>query len=321
MEAKTFRTPAKLSQVIKVHRQWESETDLPTILGDGFLYRHNLVYRNIRDVYLNCGFKFTNEDFCQYNVIESAALKHFLEEGTLYYRETYLACKRMADVTPDMTLDRVPGFKENNIIHESAHLIADAILPLGPVPKNPEGEREFVLNAFMAEAFAVTTVVMGKAYADSLDHAMMWRFNSHQPADDDHRARFERSVKVIGSRSTFKLMYFAHLFWSFLFSELKPEGLSLILSYCGAENVNKKHLDFLLEFFNSCFKLNKAFPTQVQDFYFRYLGLEKDVHSLADFNFLKMIREDTRRMSAIDQFADVMLEGKLSSLTKQSAAA
>src|SRR5262249_41019790 len=119
-----------LRAVLDAHARCRHSTSLGRVLGDGYLYTKNHVFRAVRDAVIERGFSFTPDDFCDYRGFRLGALPAILEHRAIPFLDTHGAFERLERQLPGSFLvARIPIATGNYLLHEGSHCVADGILP------------------------------------------------------------------------------------------------------------------------------------------------------------------------------------------------
>jgi hypothetical protein len=301
-----------LKELLDVHQAYSQETPLSGVLGDGYLYANNRVYRNIRDCAIRIGIEYTAEDFCNYRVLPLAALPEILARNKVPFHDNVTPLTRVSKSRAgQLQMSEFPALRPTNyLMHESAHCIGASILGK-ELNFSGTNSPEAVLKILMGESFANTVEALANAYVDSEVHSETMRLNSYLWYGMGPRRKTTwELLDILGPKNGFRFLFVSFLFSNFCYQELKPKGVRLIHSLVAPEiSLNPVRLGVLRRASELAFELNKDFRTTTAKFYFQFLGSEIPLEELLNFNFLSRIFKDERLLAALDLMADMFETG------------
>jgi hypothetical protein len=301
-----------LRTLLEIHERYRNSQALQDAFGDGYLYHHNLIIRNVRDAALKLGIKFTLEDFCDYQAFPLASLPEILKQNLIPYVNSYRPIAKLAGTRAgDLVAARVipKGTASNHVLHESCHCIANRLLSTHSGQGTPN-EQERVLQIMMSEAFANSCELMSQAYVSGKIHQELYELNSYLPYKIKNAQLLHEAFDVLDFRPAFKFVFLTFMFSNFLYKEIKPRGLQLVLSLAAPNRqLSKDQLSSLKKLGDIAFRLNYGFRTATAELYFRLLGFERSATDLLDFNFLSAIFKNAELVKQLDQFAEVAEHG------------
>lgn len=279
-----------LDEVLEAHDRHRHLTPYANLLGDGFLYAHNPVYRNLRDRFERMGFALTDRDFCDYHALPSAALVEMLDRGKVIYRDNTARLNRLREAQPGVFLfSEIGGLHCNSVIHESAHLVAHPLLAGSSRLRAPTEEDLIARRVLAEEAFACATSCMANAAIEGPLHEAFFKF-SDSFGRLDPEARIRRSIGEGGFVATFENLFLSYLFALHLWDDRREEAYRLALAI-GERSPSETRRSI----FEIGFALNTKFRTQGSRFYLKRLGLRTGFAELVSAPFYESITREFLR--------------------------
>lgn len=255
--------------------------------GDRYLCAHSTLFRRVRDISIELGYKYSREDtplFRDYHAIPLLTLRSILAERTIPYLDNRTSVTRLLQAEPKLALPA--GFlativRPNHAFHESAHCVANAILKpfRGDLDRIAGCERAaLVLLAIFEESFAnaVEKFGGGLRHMQVPDH-LFYNLNSYM-----HKREPDEKLEVLLSSAepgrAFRLLLFS-LFEANL-TEADPDEAVESRIAEAAEVRSDEHAE-LEAAVDLGFGLSQGFREKTTPHYFRLLGWAKEYESLA----------------------------------------
>ncbi|HUP57410.1 MAG TPA: hypothetical protein VM598_08160, partial [Bdellovibrionota bacterium] len=280
-----------LRAVLAEHDKHHHLTDLPTVLGDGYLYRHNATFRHVRDAVRELGYKFSSDDPYHYRSLRLGALAGILATRVLPYTDTHSCLVAVEQARPGrFTAEEVPTNAQNYLLHESSHCVADFHLP-----KAGRGPREAVLRLIASEAYALANDSLASHFARPGVHEYMYARNSYQQPENIRGAgkRIEASLDEFGDEGTFRLLYYAALVKQFLpFKAIDRKVLARVIALAlpGKTSWNARSLErFRLTLEIHYSGKPEKFTDETAAFFFKLILGTTSLEKALDFDFLSAI--------------------------------
>jgi len=292
----------------------EAVNALGDAFGDRYLYKHCPLFRQIRDIALELGYRYTRDDTTllrDYASLPLLTLQRILEERNIPYFDNGASVGRLVRSQPKLKL---PGgivvslVRPNHVFHESAHCVAHAALQsLGAeLTRAAGGERErFVLQALFEESFAnAAEHLAGGFHHMPVPDAVFYSLNSYMnKSDEDHRLR-----SMLASPEppiAFGLLFFS-LFEANL-TEADPDE-AVRYGINEAAQADSDHASLLEAAIDLGFALSEGFRQRTTPNYFRLMGYLKEYESLAASRWLgDPVHRDVARQIADTLFPCVAL--------------
>lgn len=308
----------KLKKVLDAHLQFSDANSLRDNLGDGFLLKHNLIFRNIRTAALKRGLRFTSDRFHDYDVLPLTQLPKILASKTVPYLPNVHPLQEIETAMPGVfELNETPPLRANYVLHETAHVLVRMLRleRLGEAGGSSiEQQRELALYVMMEEAFANAAESLLSAYADSAIHDELLARNTYIFEKPNTRKRMHAAIKLVGLKSTFRL-----IFLSFVFSNFMKEKVSVAewkrVMKIALRNEEKKISDrdqqMLRTVFDGGFDLDPLFITLTNSFCLRMMKITVGLDRLFAFDFLKSFESDPRFEQFMRAAEELMESGKI----------
>ena len=304
----------KLKALLREHSKYSRAPGaLSGALGDGYLLAKNPVYRNVRRATLRAGYRFSSKRFHDYDVLALTQLPKILKSKTLPYYDNANALIEVEKRFPNRFLyGDVPAIKANTAFHESAHAWAHEIVKkVLPTRKNTT-PREQVLTLLVQEAFANACESFSNFYAKNQTHNEFLYKNSYIMEDDIKRSLIRSSVRILGKRRAFELLFFSFLYANFISTNraLKNSDrvLELIFRERPRERMKLKSADrkTLRNALKIGFDLDQDFTIFTSGFIFQTLGLDRDLSKLLAFDFLTYFEMDPRYCACLGEMSKMI---------------
>lgn len=205
----------RLSQVLEIDARYAGvPRALPDCIGDGYLCEHNSVYRRVREMCTDLGYRYTAGDtplWRDYQVSSLLCLDGILRKKTIPYSDNAPLCRRIVSevnaefaVHPRLLLSIV---RRNYVLHESAHCIADSAL----AARAAGGKQERVCRALASEAFANAVEWLAWAHTDGPVHSLYFMFCSYVEHAKKRRDLLKNMVAELGFDSIFEIALLSFL--------------------------------------------------------------------------------------------------------------
>lgn len=255
------------------------ENSLRDAFGDSYLYRHNPVYRNIRDAALGCGYRFCAADtplWRQYQAFPLMSLERILADKIIPYLDTGNAFREIMKAKPGGAL--TPGFiastlRKNHVFHESAHGVAHHLLSGCDCVS-------VVFRALLAESFANTVEILGALarHQDLLD-SVFYTLNSYAQLDFDRKDSIQKGMAEVGPELGFRVVYFSYI-ESNLTAETPPD--SVYEEIVEATNCPPASRAAAIRLAKVGLGLNQAFRSGTTPAYFEFFGHRREYEALVE---------------------------------------
>ncbi len=296
---KTRANISGIGEVIKAHKSHAHFTSLSKNLGDGFLYRHNPLFRNVRQLFLELGYRFTTEDFCHYQTFPLISLPAILKAKRVPYFDNYSAVAQIERTSPGMP-DMGLWPNANHLMHESCHCIADAIF------EGLSGSKHIILRSFLCESLANTAESFAGIYAQNKIHRIFYNLNSYQyiAKNNPQAVTINRAIIAVGPANTFKTLFFSFVYANFLYKRVDENDFRNVIDLLQINaaktlrpvfRIGVSHLDF-------------RFRVETSGFYFRYFhGLHRSIFALTQFDFIRVLKKTPSVLRQLTDISDRLL--------------
>lgn len=310
----------KLTTLLRLHDRCPAGHALPDSIGDGYLYRHNRLFTNIREVTLRCGFGYSaraTRMWKDYHALPLLSLQMILDEGVLPYCDNVAPLRRLARQNPDFTFP--PGFlldniRKNHVFHESAHCISHRVLSRfdnlleGAAASAPE---EFVFRNLVSEAFANASELMGSSLVGSSEqHIYFYLLNSYMGCSRESGEVIRDVTAALGLAPTIKFICLSYLFANLCYDSIPPDKMERVMGLAfGDGQRSSEELDALGKISGYAFRLSKEFREVTAPVYFDLFGCKKEFDESMRHDFLGNPSTVTAVSTVYDELSDYAAEG------------
>jgi hypothetical protein len=317
----------RLSELLAFHQSHAAGGDHADILGDGYLLRNNLVYRNIKRFALGIGAEYL-EAWPRYLLMPFHELNHIVATKQIPYVPSARLLQEVDDRRPDVfDWQHVPP-PESYHLHEAAHVIAEHLF-VGVLANGREGE---ILKAILCESFANTVDALACACAWSesaakaaaaednsvtttaelevgINNQQMHLFfigqNSYMKPERKSMKAIAALVGSVGFRAVFSLTLFEYVHANFLKEPMSRERIAEVAGLTGA-HLNEKNLKACEAIGHMAQKLDPQFRLSTTEVYLKAAGFEGDLQDLLDFPFMKLYAGRADFGGVVESMADVV---------------
>lgn len=301
-----------LAKLIALH---DGHSGLPHSLGDGYLYTHNKVFANVRDVVQARGFVFSHRHtslWREYNVIPLLCLQSILDERVVPYCDNVSPLRSAAARSSSLGL---PGsvmrfllagnFRHNYLLHESAHCIAyDVLQQVGA----HVDKKTLVLDNLFAESFANATETFATSLLRTTAEKFFFNLSSFMSYIPTVQEAALRLGTEYGLRGLFKIICFSYLLANLRYEEVTPEMsdlcVSLALDGAVLDEDDKQPLAVVHE---NSLQLNEKFREETAAVYFAFLGCYDEFIDLCRFNVFADSGHLSRYLDALNVLTDLII--------------
>lgn len=286
-------------KLVDQHHHDQHAKTLPHSLGDGYLYQHNTVFKNIRDHFIKLKGQFTTEDFCHYHVFPYASLPQILKANKVPYSDNVTVLREIEKLHPKrFTCAELIKVKSNYTLHESSHCVADFYLEkitsgqyLSKINLQPDSKKAF--RFIMAESFANSVESIANVYNTQPEQRLFYELNSYVTHSKKINSSLQQTVDLIGPRQTFALIYISYLYSNCLLSEPSAKQFQQILEVIITDTqLRKKAGDSasLRKLFSHGFELSLDFRLQTTGFFCTYSGINTPLEKLFKIDVLEILK-------------------------------
>lgn len=282
-----------LSDLLKTHERYTTRSALSGNLGDGYLLKHNPIFRAIRKAVAQAGFRLIDQRFHDYDALSLTQLPHILKKKKIPYCNNVNALKEIEKRAPHVfRWAEVPPLKSNYVMHESAHGVARSLQNrFFKIRKTNarQKKQELILNTLIEESFANSCECIANLYADSDFHDEFLFKNSYIMENETDRKHLRKLAKKVGHRSLFRLLLLAYLFSNFQKTRIEDDEFKRVLRFVGINEVSG-----VKRVFQIGLRLDPAFTMFTNAFCFRLMGVKENLRQALDFDFLAFLENDLR---------------------------
>ena len=300
----------KLKQLLKIHDRYASTGSLKGNLGDGYLVRHNRMYRSIRVAAVKAGFRFRNDRFYDYDVLALTQLPKIISKKIIPYGNNVRPLRQIEKSAPGVfDLAQVPPLTANYVLHESAHGVGNQIR-MATVGKRKD-ENEKVLCILLEEAFANACESFFSLFATAAVHNLFLMKNSYIVESLETRVQIQKTLKIIDEMAVFRLVIFSYLHANFLKTKISDPAFRRALKiaiqdHAVSHALTQGEVSQLKRVFEGGFDLDPAFTVRTNSFCLRLMGLKRPLQQLLDFDFMKYFETDPTYQGCIKKMSEVL---------------
>ena len=310
----------QLVNLLKLDDQYSDPSALADSFGDRFIYSHNYVFRNIRDLVLKAGYRFDASDEMNSRCGPYTVLQKIIDTKTIPYMPTFKHLSQLQKtVNGPLIFDHVlQGLTNYNpTLHESAHGICHTLLPPSRDPLDRSHSAQ-ILKHHLGEAFALTSEVMASQQTNSRIHDIFFHMNSHRRILSYKVSNKDLKLKLAlfrlqdshGFAHVFKLIMITYLYSLCLYQNIgaqeKNRIRQVIKLHTPWDIEEKLALEHIVPF---TYSVKPQFRIFVSELYFKIWGINEDIEKLHSFEPLLVLRRDEELLQAIDQLSDLALNG------------
>jgi len=308
-----------IAKLIALHDGQSRTHALAHSLGDGYLYAHNKVFANVRDVVRAKGYGFSRRHtglWREYNVIPLLCLQSILDGKVLPYCDNVSPLRAAASRSASVGLPPTAvGFlfgnlRRNYLLHESAHCIAHTVLQQIDARGSHSEKKTLVLDNLFAESFANATETLASTLLETTAEKFFFKVNSFMSFIPVVKEAAWQLGSKYGLHGLFKFTCLSYFLANLRYEEVTPEVLDqcagLMLEGGELEEEDQQPLAVLLE---NSLKLNEKFREETAAVYFAFLGCHDEFGALYRFDIFSDSYWRSRFLDALDMLADLIVSG------------
>jgi hypothetical protein len=303
-----------LTMLLWVDRQYQSEHSVPGCFGDRYLYANNAPFAAVRNAFLSFGFSYSSQStrlWQDYYAAPLCSLDRMLQAGVVPYLDNAAVIEQIISRRPGL---KIPGrsllsvVRGNYLLHESAHLIADRLLPPLAGSFDQEYRMALVARALLCESFANAIERVAAAYAHTGTHILLFNLNSYVHLTDETRALLRTIIELFGMTAVLQLGILAHFHTNTHDTPL-PEVLSeaFLSQVLPGRNLSKAERELLKLSIRRIFTITRAFRDDTSALFFalagcesEYLQFSRDPLDLAGLSRFDILNRSASLVSAIE---------------------
>jgi hypothetical protein len=299
-----------LNEILALHDRHAGDSELPGNLGDGFIYRHNALFRNVRDGVKRLGYSFTQDDFCGYRSLSLLALPKLIQARKVYYVDNVSILREIESKRPNTyVFKEIPTVQMNWMLHEQSHLIAESVFKTEGRSAGTAAENaELMMNVFMSEAFASTTELMGNLNVETEEHAFFYGQNSLWAYDPAKRAAFKELESLFGFEGLFRALWVSQIMHNLRYDFVSPADYVRAVRWgLKEEPPQVPALASLYQFFAQNLKRNTYFNDLVSPFFLSYFfGIKITAAEMPAIDILALLEKDPRVSEKLDSLLELI---------------
>ncbi len=309
----------KLKKILAIHCESRAQSALSGNLGDAYLLKENPIYRRVRALALQNGYRFQATRFHDYDAFALTQLPRILKTKRIPYCDNVRCLKEVEAAAPGVFLwSELPPLRANYLLHESAHGVARSLRLKFKIKRKLSKDRELVLQVLLEEAFANACESMANVFCESaLDDEFLFK-NSYIMEKAPARKALTECIELIGYEETFKLSFLSFLFSNFLKTndafDLFDRVLLIVLDHdqTRIKSLKKKQIAIVKQAFRVGLELDPQFTIFTNGFCLRLMGIKKDLFDLLAFDFLKPFEKGGHYEALLNHFCMSVCANSLS---------
>lgn len=308
-----------IAKLIALHDGHSHAHALPHSLGDGYLYTHNKVFANVRNVVQAKGFVFSRRHtslWREYNVLPLLCLQSILDGRIVPYCDNVSPLRSVASRSASLALPSsvmrflLGNLRRNYLLHESAHCIAHHVFQQIDAPVSHVDKKTVVLDNLFAESFANATETFATSLLETGAEKFFLNLSSFISYIPEVKEAAWRLGSKYGLRGLFKIICFSYFLANLKYEEVTPEmsDLCVNLSLDGA-GLDEDDQEPLALLFENSLKLNEKFRAETAAIYFGFLGCHDEFAAV----YRLKLDDDSYRLSkyldALNTLTDLVTSG------------
>ncbi len=305
-----------IAKLIVLHRGHSHARALPHSLGDGYLYTHNKVFANVRNVVLAKGFSFSHRHtslWREYNVLPLLCLQSILDGRVVPYCDNVSPLRAMVSRSASQALPSSVGLllgnlRRNYLLHESAHCLAHDVLQQIDGRGSRVDKKTVVLDNLFAESFANATETIAASLLATTAEKFFFNLSSFMSYSSNVQEAVWRLGSKYGPQSLFKIICFSYFLANLRYEEVTPkmsdQCVSLMFDGGDLEEHDKQPLDVIYE---NSLQLNEKFREETAAVYFGFLGCSDEFAQLYRFNLFDDAAHLSRYLDALNVLTEVII--------------
>ncbi len=310
----------RIDSILRWHNKYKGNSELPKVLGDGYLFARNPIFRNIRNAVSSLGYTFTDQDFCNYRFasLRLTALPDILSQRKIPYCHTATAVKALNAKAPGrISTDSIYFGADTPLLHESCHCLVEDLFAKIVSPKATTTQGA-VLRAAIAEAFALATDAMACVSAEQKIHLFFYSFNSYLKPEVVTAIQdiLKAAVQSLGFHRVYRVLIYSAILKIFLQEKLTKENKKILLSLLEVDGRSLSKEQWGLVKMVSSIWLRPAsgaeeeFYSKASKMYFTLvLGRRAELRSLFSFSPLTTIENSAPLKAVIDHLIQTAHSG------------
>lgn len=306
-----------IGKLIALHDGHSCAQALHHSLGDGYLYEHNQVFANVRDVVQARGFVFSHRHtslWKEYHVLSLLCLQSILDGRVVPYCDNVSPLRSVVSKSANLGFPQsvmrflLGNLRRNYLLHESAHCIAHDVLQKIDAPGSQVDKKTLVLDNLFAESFANATETFAASLLHTIPEKFFFNLSSFMSYLPDVKEAAGQLGSKCGLRGLFKIICFSYVFANLRYEEVTSEMSDLCVSFsldgAGLDEDDRQPLAVLFE---NSLKLNEKFREETAAVYFGFLGCYDEFAELYRFNLFEDSGHLSRYLDALNTLTDLII--------------
>ncbi len=287
-------TKQSVSDLLKLHnKNLRVKYCLKENIGDGFLVQKNIIYRNVRQLAVQAGYRFTTKHFANSRLFPLSSLDDFHKRKLIPFDNNVQVLQGLAKKRPNISIPRWHKlFHFNHLLHESSHAYAHSIFSKLLRKKNEKESFRFLIS-LLEESFANTAETFSYVFCKDNQHTSIMAMNNYSLGRGLNKKISHHAPKEFLEMS-FGMMLMSCLFANYLRQNMTPqefkEVIRLLKEILKVErNFSPVEIENLKEISKIGQGINISFRIITAEFYLELNGYKSSLIKLVKFNFLGAI--------------------------------
>jgi hypothetical protein len=259
--------------VAAAHRSARARKALFDVLGDGFLYRHNPVFRSIRDEALRRGFRFQRDTSGHLSVDRLLRLQQMLRSKVIPFHASARPVLALAGgPMARMPFVHAPLQFPDRLMHEASHGIADDILRLQRLAPGRRRAHAFIARVELGESFANAIEATAGTFCEPGPYAAFFANSINLVPKPGFNRGFQAIAEHVDAPTALRFAIACYFMINALQHEVTDAELHACLARVATRVPRVALRRELRGMFAATSQLSLGFRTRTVDFYLRYVS-------------------------------------------------
>ncbi len=297
-----------VAEVLRTHDKFKNGKTKTCVLGDGFFYRKNPVFRHFRDRLLELGYALSAEGASRYNGWPLMALDQSIRSKKLIYIDNVYFLRELEKTRPRYfgihdVLDFGP--KKVPILHESAHCLADYYSKkFVPRSKLKDNNRQEIMKILISESFALSVEALSTLFLKNDPIEIFFhRLSIHVYKKNFKNDPVSLAHRKFGLESAFRIILACYLYTNFLFRELGDLEVENILTWAQLPN-NSKAKSLVKRIFEKACEVGREFQVMINSRYLKMHGHDGSILKILNFDPIDYCSQSQKISSFVDALTE-----------------
>lgn len=282
-DAVTSRIP--LRRLLAVHDQHRAGEGLADYLCDGYMLAHNRVLRNARRHVVSAGFRLSSSELSESHGWKLMSLAYLIEKKVIPYHDTVALLRDLEHRHPrhftlrDLVRVSRPG--RSGILHESMHVIADAIVREERrrcgLADDADEQSDRLFEILLGESLVAAAEGFASYYGrGQMQTFLLWGYHSQVWLLRTVRAALREVIESFGLHAAFELWTMGFLHYNFLYERVDASDVHHSLRALGIDQrPTTRDTRNILVLMRDALRMNPVARTQVTFNYQYFMRLSE----------------------------------------------